>query len=288
VAVWDRYIGGVTGIEGEIWSGRRFVPRYMCHDPDVGTVTAIYATKPPVCQLILTPRVQFLGQAIDWDISESRSATSTISTFSIDWGGDTDVGDLSGELWVSDPLSGSVTYDDVGVYEVNAHVVDLLGTESQHCISTVEIVLPEERVYVGSIDLGVFVMVNGATPVASNTGLSGDQLKLRALRLHPAYADLTGDRQHVWIATKDGVSYSTDGAATWVNISKSDLGEPVNAVEDDPAPATADLDQLDICFDPQDQRRIYVVRFTVSPERVWLYVSDTYGESWENDQVGVV
>ena len=178
-----------------------------------------------------------------------------------------------------------MTYNAVGTYTVEAFVTDLLGTESQHCISTIEIVETEERAYVGSTDLGVFVMIDGATPVASNTGLSGDQLKLRALRLHPAYADLTGDQQHVWAATKDGVSYSTDGAANWVNISKATLGEPVNTVADSPAPVTADLDQLDICFCPQDQRRVYLYRFTVTPKRVWEYVSDDYGLTWGNTQV---
>ena len=186
-----------------------------------------------------------------------------------------------------DPTSGNVIYDDLGTYTVEAYVKDVLTTESQHVFITVEIVLPDERAYIPSTDLGVFVMIDGATPVASNTGLSGDQLKLRPLRLHPAYADLTGSKQHVWVATKDGVSYSTDGAANWTNISKADLGTPVNTAEDSPAPATADLDQLDVCFDPQDPARVYIVRFTTTPERTWLYKSDDYGESWSNVQAGL-
>ncbi len=284
---WERYTQGPTGLEGEIFSGRIFRPRYFCED-DVGLVLAIFATKPPVCELILTPRVQFLGQAIAWNIGASMSATSTISTFSIDFGGSTDIGDLSGELWASDPLSGDVVYDDLGVYQVEAFVTDLLGTESQHCIQTVEIVEPEERVYIGTTDLGVFTSITGATPVASNTGLSGDQLKLRALRVHPAYADLAGSQQHVWIATKAGVSYSTDGGSNWVNISKATLGDPVNTAADDPAPATADLDQVDLSFDSQDDRRVYVLRVTTTPKRAWLYLSTDYGASWVNYQVGLV
>lgn len=285
---WTRYTESPTGLEGEIWSGRLFQPRYMCDDPTVGTPVAIYATKPPVCHLKLTPRVQALGQPIAWDISPSGSATSTISTFSIDWGGDTDIGDLTGELWASDPKTGNVIYDDPGTYTVRAHVTDLLGTSSQHCVSTVEIVLPEERAYIPSTDAGVFIMINGATPVASNTGLSGDQLKLRALRVHPAYADLAGSQQHVWIATKDGVSYSTDGGATWANISKATLGTPANSAADSPAPATADLDQIDLAFDVQDQRRVYLLRTTTTPnKRAWLYLSQDYGSSWVNFQIGV-
>src|SRR3990172_10518940 len=282
---WERYTEGPTGIEGEIWSGKRFPPRYYCDDPAVGLS---YVVKPPVCHLILTPRVQTLGQAIAWDISPSGSATSTISTFSIDWGGATDIGDLSGELWASDPLSGDVIYDDLGTYTVNAFVTDLLGTSSQHCVSTVEIVEPDERAYIGTAVLGVFISDNGSSPAASNTGLSGDQLKLRALRVHPAYADLAGNQQHVWIATKDGVSYSTDGAATWANISKATLGTPVNTAADSPAPATADLDQIDLAFDPQDQRRVYLLRVTTTPnKRAWLYMSDDYSLTWSNTQVAI-
>jgi ligand-binding sensor domain-containing protein len=282
---WSRYIESPTGLEGEIWSGAIFHPRYYCDDPTVGTPVAIFATKPPVCHLQLDPTTQLLGQGIAWDISDSGSATSTIASFSIDWGGATDIGDLSGELWASDPLSGTVVYDALGTYEVNAFVVDLLGTESQHCISTVEIIEPEERVYIGTSDLGVFISDTGSTPAASNTGLSGDQLTGRALRLHPAYADLASAQQHVWLATKDGVSYSTDGGAAWANISKATLGDPTNTAADDPAPATADLDQIDLSFDPQDSRRVYLLRVTTTPKRAWLYVSDDDGASWSNTQV---
>src|SRR3990172_171099 len=268
---WERYTEGPTGIEGEIWSGRAFTPRYYCDDPTVGLS---YVVKPPVCHLILTPRVQTLGQAIAWDISPSGSATSTISTYSINFGGG-GVSNITGASWAG-AKTGSVTYNATGVYTINPFVTDLLGAESQHCISTVEIVEPDERVYIGTTDLGVFVSDNGSTPAARNTGLSGDQLKLRALRVHPAYADLAGNQQHVWIATKDRVSYSTDGAATWANISKATLGTPVNTAEDSPAPATADLDQIDLAFDPQDSRRIYLLRVTTTPRRAWLYMSDNY------------
>ena len=287
MATWGRYTESPTGLEGEIWSGRIFRPRYFCDDPSIGTPIAMFTNKPPVCHLILTPRVQTLGQPVAWDISPSGSATSTISTFSIDWGGDTDIGDLSGELWASDPKTGNVVYDDPGEYTVEAFVVDLLGAESQHCISTVEIVEPDERVYIPTTDLGVFVSDNGSTPAASNTGLSGDQLKLRALRVHPDYADLASNQQHVWIATKDGLSYSTDGAATWASINKTVLGVPANSAADSPAPASTDLDQIDLCFCPQDPRRVYLLRVTTTPKRTWLYRSDDYGASWENTQVNI-
>jgi len=285
MAALDRYLESPTGLEGEIWSGRLFRARFMCDDPTVGASIAIYSTKPPVCHLILTPRVQTLASATAWDISPSGSATSTISTYTIDFGGG-GVANITGAAWAG-AKTGTVTYNAIGSYTVEAFVTDLLGTTSQHCVSTVEIVLPEERTYIGTTDLGVFIMIAGATPVASNTGLTGDQLKLRALRVHPAYADLPGSQQHVWIATKAGVSYSTDGAATWTNITEATLGTPVNTAADSPAPTAADLDNIDIAFCPQDSRRVYLLRTWASPKRAWLYKSDDYGASWSNTQIFV-
>ena len=65
----------------------------------------------------------------------------------------------------------------------------------------------------------------------------------------------------------DGISYSTNGGVNWANISKATLGTPENAAGDDPAPVTADLDQIDLSFDPQDSRRLYLLRTTASPLR---------------------
>ncbi len=83
------------------------------------------------------------------------------------------------------------------------------------------------------------------------------------------------------------MSYSTDGAGTWTNIAESALGTPANSAADSPAPTAADLDNIDIAFDSQDDRRIYLLRTWASPKRAWLYVSDDYGVTWANTQVGI-
>ncbi len=281
---WERYAGEDTGLEWRILKGRNFTPRFYCDDPTVGAAIAIYATKPPVCHLILIPRVQYLGQPIDWDISPSGSATSTINTYTINWGGATDDGNISGAAW-SGAKTGDIIYNAVGTYAVEAYVTDVLSQQSQHVKMTVEVVEPVERVYIATPDAGVYVSDNGADPAASNTGLSGDQLKIRSLRLHPAYADLPAVQQHVWICTADGVSYSTNGGTAWSNISQATLGTPENAAGDSPAPATADLDQIDLAFDPDDPRTIYLLRTTAT--RAWRYMSTDYGATWTNEQVGV-
>jgi hypothetical protein len=287
MATWDRYRNrNPAGLEVRLRSGAvaGAVVGY-CDDPDLGPV-GVYLTKGPVCKLTLAPAVQFPNVNIAWDISLSRSATSTIDTFDISWGGTTDIGDLSGQDWSSDPKSGNVQYTGAGIYTVTATVTDLLGQASKPAKLAVQIVTKEQRVYIGTSDSGLFIMTPDADPAASNSGLSGaPQLEFRVCRLHPAYRDLPLSRQHLWAATADGVSYSTDGGATWSNISKATLGAPENAAGDSPAPATADLDQIDLWFDPLDVRRIYLQRTTAT--RAWEYRSDDYGATWSNEQVGV-
>lgn len=283
MTTWDRFRNqNTTGLEIRTRTGGVFYPRSYCDDPSIGPV-GIYTGKSPVCKLSLIPVVQFVNTSIAFDISDSRSATSTIDTFDIAWGGTTDIGDLADQAWASDPLTGNVQYTTLGTYTVTASVTDVLGQTSNEVKITVQIVEKEQRVYIGSTDSGVFVMTTTTDPTASNSGLSGTQLNIRALRVHPAYRDLPAGQQHIWIATQDGVSYSTDGAATWTNISKATMGTPTNSAGDDPAPATADLDQIDIGFCVQDTNRIYVLRTTAT--RAWLYYSSDYGTTWSNTQV---
>jgi hypothetical protein len=278
---WERYTSQNTGLEIRLQSGAVAAPIIgYCHDASLGVV-GFYITKSPVCLLSMTPMVQFVNTDIAWDISASMSATSTLDTYSIAFGGG-GVTDITDAAWSGDK-TGTVQYNAVGAYTVTATVTDVLGATSKPAKLTIQIVEIAERVYIGTTDSGVFILTPDGGPTASNSGLSGAQLNVRSLRVHPAYRDLPAGQQHVWIATRDGVSYSTDGAATWANISKATLGTPMNSAGDDPAPATADLDQIDIAFDPQDVNRVYVLRTTAT--RAWLFVSEDYGANWSNVQV---
>jgi len=281
MATWDRYTDKITSFETRSYIGPAFYIRSFCDDPS-GTT---YLSKPPVCKLSLSPSVQFASTNIAWDISNSRSATGTIDTFDIEWNGTTNIGDLSAQDWSTDPTSGNVQYTGTGTYTATATVTDTLGKESSPAKVTVTIVTREQRVYIGTSDAGVFILTPTTGPTAANAGLTGDDLKLRTLRAHPAHADQQTERQHIWIATAAGLAYSVDGATTWTLIPAADLGTPENAAADDPAPATGDLDQIDLWFDPQDDRRVYVLRTTAT--RTWLYYTDDYGGTWSNEQVSV-
>lgn len=285
MATWDRYKNtNPTGLEIRVRSGGTFHPRSYCDDPTLGPV-GIYVAKEPVCKLSMTPNPQFSNTNIAWDISDSVSSTGTIDTFDIAWGGTTDIGDLADQAWASDPKTGNVQYTTPGTYTVTATVTDLLGKTSKEAKLTVTIIELEATAYIGTTDGGLFTLTPTAGPTAANTGLSGDQLKFRAVHIHPAYKDLASNQIHLWACTADGVSYSADGGGSWTNISKATLGAPENAAGDDPAPATADLDQIDIAFDPQDVNRVYLRRGTAT--RTWLYWTEDYGANWDNESVGL-
>lgn len=274
---WERYTSQITGLELISYTGNVFTPRSYCDDPLGG----VYVAKEPVCKLLMAPLVQFVSTNIAWDISQSSSATGTISTYTIAFGGG-GVSNITGAAWAG-AKTGTVQYNATGAYTVTAYVTDTLSKQSKQVVQPILIVAKEQRVYIGTTDTGLFVMTPTAGPAASNTGLTGDNLKFRAAHLHPAYRALLPAQQHVWACTKSGVIYSTDGAATWNLITKATLGAPENDAGDNPAPGTNDLDQIDLCFDPQDARRVYVLRTTAT--RSWLYITTDYGITWTNTQV---
>src|SRR5512147_3259779 len=119
---WERYANpALTGIEFVSYTGPVFTPRSYCDDPTGG----VYVSKEPVCKLLMTPVVQFVSTNIAWDISQSSSATGTISTYTIAFGGG-GVSDITAAAW-SGGKTGTVQYNAVGSYTVRAYVTDTLS-----------------------------------------------------------------------------------------------------------------------------------------------------------------
>jgi PKD repeat protein len=296
LATWDRYKSNTTGVEIISQKGGRFTPRFYCDD----TSGSVYVTKAPVAVLKLTPTSQFTNTNIAWDVSQSVSTTGTIDTYDLTFGGG-GASDLTGQSWAG-AKTGNVQYTSTGTYTVTLTVTDTAGNVSAPAQQTVTIsedtsedleTSGTEKIYIATSDTGIFTYTTDTAPAAVNTGLSGGDLNVNSGRLHPAYAWLPETKHHYWFACDTGVIYSTDGAATWNKITKATLGAPTNEISDSPHPGTDDLDEIAIEYDPQDKRRVYVLRLTNSTwngsnsPRAYLFFTEDYGPSWVSKLIGV-
>ncbi len=270
-------------------TGQNFLPRFFCDDPDSSVPVAqrSYLLKSPAAHFDVQPRVEFLGNSVDWTIANSNSATSTIATFDIFWNGPGPVDIVAGD-WAVDPKSGSVTYTAVGEYIPQGTVTDVLNVTSQVGSATVRIIDEVQAAFVGTNGSGVYSLPPGGTPVQINNGLSGDFLNVRHLIMPPQYKTLPPSQQHVWIATLGGVALTVDGGENWTTIDPTGLGSPENGWGDDPAPITTDLDTTNISFSAANPQQVFVMRTTISPElRTWVYKSEDYGATWSNKAVTI-
>ncbi len=291
MATWDRYKSNTTGLEIIAQKGVNFTPRFYCDD----TSGSVYITKAPVAILKLTPTVQFVNTNIAWDVSQSVSATGTIDTFDLTFGGG-GATDLTGQDWSVDAKTGNVQYTSTGTYTVTLYVTDTGSNRSaaaRQTVNVIDLASVISKVYMSTSDLGVFTYVPGGTPVTANTGLSGDDLAIWSGKLNPHYSQLPITQQHYWIANDNGIAYSVDGCSTWTKITRATLGDPTNTARDATPPTTDDLYEVAIEFDPQNPLRVYVLRVTDDTlARTWLYWSDDYGVTWssfgllDNDLVG--
>jgi len=290
LAVWDRYKTSTTGFETIAQKGKNHQARFFCDD----AVGGVYTTKAPVAKLKMTPLVQFINTNIAWDVSASRTQSGTIDTFDLTFGGG-GASDLTGQDWSVDPLTGNVQYTSTGQFTATLTVTDTLSNRSQPATLTIDIVDVANgiaKVYIGTSDTGIFTYLPGGTPATANTGLSGGDLNVSMGRLNPNFAHLPVAQQHFWFACDTGVIFSVDGAATWSKITKATLGDPTNTAGDGSPPDTDDLDEISIAFDPQDIRRVYLLRATDSTwnasfdPRAFLYWTDDYGTTWTSFGIG--
>lgn len=290
MATWDRYKEPETGLEIRAFVGDNFQPAFYCDDPNGG----VYTTKAPAAKLIMSPVVQFVNTNIAWDVSQSVSATGTIDTFDITWGGTTDIGNLSAQDWSTDPTSGNVQYTTVGTYTASLKMTDTGGNVSQPSEVTVNIIslVGLAKAYIATSDSGLFVYTPGGSPTASNGSLTGGQLQFNSGALNPNYTYLGNSQHHYWAATPNRIVYTLDGGSSWSTILTATMGDPTNTAGDATPPDTDDLDCVAVGFCPQDQLRVYVLRVTDSTwngsndPRAFLYWTDDYGATWSSVGIG--
>ncbi len=160
--IWDRYLSNTTGFEIKVEKGVRFTPRFYCDD----TTGTVYITKNPVAVLILDPIVQFINTNIAWDVSNSVSATGTIDTYDLTFGGG-GASDLTGQSFAG-AKTGNVQYTSTGTFTVTLTVTDTGGLVSQPAKQVVNIVDIQSinKVYIATDDTGIFTYLPGGTPAA--------------------------------------------------------------------------------------------------------------------------
>lgn len=276
--VWERYTSKQTGFQTRVSRGNIFRPMFWC-DCGTGMVPTYYATKPPVAKLIMTPTVQFINTNIAWDVSNSEAPNGTVDTFTLKFGGATDIGDQTNiDFTVPANRTGNVQYTTLGTYQATLTVKDTTGAQSFEVSKTIFIVEANVATYLGTSSDGAFRQLPGGAFTQQNTGLTSNALN--SLTFNENTSGYPQSAQHVFATNANGIAISTDGASTWTETLKAALPDPANSAGDGTPPVTADLTELALMADPVDPNRLYLLRYTAT--RIWLFWSGDYGLTWNS------
>ena len=233
--------------------------------------TSVGVAKDPVAMLFLSADRVCIGDAITADYSNSWSPSSTLATYSIDWGD----GNVSGAAW---PGAGTVAHPGGGyalavTYTVTLTVTDLLGATgiAQVQVEVIDCTLAEIDVFAGCGDSGPWKSEVG--------GISWSDVSygvLSGVRIHDIKANwftIGTESVEVWAATEDGVYTSTAGSV-WARKALSLPG----AYSVEPVPVS-------IVCSKYDPLEVYVLA-TSGAGVSWLYRTVDAGETWTYVAVG--
>jgi len=254
--------------EMEVILGPVVSPRFFCCT--AGNVTGV--VKEPVAVISLTPTVICVNDSVTYDGRSSYDPDGTVTSYSWSFG---DGGS-------SNASNGTHQYTSAGTYTVTLTVTDGTGLQGSAYAQVVVNTSLVTDIFIGHKSAGVFYMeyssCSGGTWESKNTGLTGNWLNVRDMKIDPATKyDYV---KTLWIATQAGVARSTDEGTSWTQFTMS---TPENDAGDSPAPAVSDLDWYCIAFNPAYEDEVYVL--AGSATRVWVYWTDDYGTTWYNWQV---
>ncbi len=251
----------VQGGRLSIYRGVQVHPQFYC----CISGTSIGVAKDPVAMLHLSAGRVCIGDAITADYSLSWSPSSTIATWSIDWGD----GNVSGAAW---PGAGTVAHPGGGyaldiTYTVTLTVTDLLGATgiAQVQVEVIDCTVAEIDLFAGCGDSGPWKTETG--------GLAWSDVDygvLDGVRIHDLKANwftIGTESVEVWTATEDGVYTSTAGSV-WV---RKALPLP-GAYLVEPMPVAITCSK----YDPLE---VYVLA-TSEAGVSWLYRTVDAGETW--------
>ena len=245
-------------------------PRFFC----CVSGTTVGVDKEPVARKISSVTRVCTNTAVCIDFSKSWSPSSTIASWSVDWGD----GNISNGVWpgpgiVCHPLGGYVL---PGVYTVVLTVTDLLGvtgTDTQE----IEVIDcddgPGIELYAGCGSSGIWHSLNaGVSWENVSTEILLDT-EIYDLKVHPF--TIGTDHLELWATTEKGLYKTTDAAGSWARITlpepETGLGEPGMA---------------SIVCSTVEPLEIYVLTHLPILERAWLYRTVDGGIAWTWIEIG--
>lgn len=246
-------------------------PRFFCCT--AGNVVGV--VKEPVAVISLSPTVICVNDFVTYDGRSSYDPDGTVTQYS--W--------TFGDSGSSSASNGTHQYTSAGTYTVTLKVKDgtnLWGSASAQVVVNESLVT---YIFLGHKTAGCYYQefdaCSGGTWEQRNTGLTGNWLNVRDLKMDPFAKYGPVGTRHVWIATQAGVAKSEDDMVTWSLF--TDMPAPRNTAEDSPAPTISDLDWYCIAFNPQYSDEVYILAGTAT--RAWIYWTENYGITWDNWQV---
>jgi len=233
--------------------------------------------KEPVAVISVTPTTICVNDSITYDGTSSFDPDGAITGYS--W--------VFGDGGSSLAGSGTHQYTTAGTYTVTLTVTDGTGLQGSASAQVVVNAPAIGEIFLGHELAGPyyqeFSSCSDANWQSRATGLTGNWLNIRDLKLNPFKRFKRVGAREIWIATQAGVAYSTNDMVTWTQITT--MNTPRNPARDSPAPALTDLDWYCIAFNPMYEDEVYVLAGTAT--RAWVYWTGDGGTTWDNWQVCV-
>ena len=257
--------------EAKITLGPVVSPRFFCCT--AGNETGV--VKEPVAIINISPVTLCVNDSITYDGTASYDPDGAVTTYA--W--------TFGDAGTSAAASGAHQYTAVGVYTVTLTVTDGTGLQGSAYgqVTVIDCTVPPWfEIYAGHKAAGPYYFSTAGAWSSKATGLTGNWLNIRCMRMNPfkKYGAL-GSRE-VWVATQAGVAYSIDDMATWTQLT---MDNPRNTEGAFPAPQVSQLDWYTIAFNPMYENEVYILAGTAT--RAWVYWTEDGRTTWDNWQVTI-
>lgn len=247
--------------------GPRFTPRFFCCDDP--NALGLSEGKEPVAVLELDPNPCLVGDTVTFDGTDSYDPDGSITAYAWTFPSGTPSTSTSG--------TSTVSWAAAGEYEVKLVVTDGTGLKSTPARQVQQVYDPQGEYYLAA-ENGVFYTSDGGQNwTAINTGLTGDALKVKDIKVDPATRHLPGAQRVLWIATEDGVYVSPQerlsGLRFWSQVNPASVP---NSWSDGTAPTVANLIFRKLWWSGTTLFAIATWLNAGGDERSWLfYTTDT-------------